>query len=176
VPLMSAWGAAIYAAEWAEAAFRADKLADEAPLIQLLQHCSTALAVELLALDSPAVPPAAEASAGSERSTEAAASAAASLRPHASAADNQPSAASSHAPAAAGSSDQAADEDSADQPPAAKLDGNVKQPPQQHGKQPPPEWESRWARSVAMALQVQRCLTAALPRRNGAIPVSLQGP
>jgi hypothetical protein len=163
VPLMSASAAAVYAAGFAEAAFRADNLINEAPLIQLLQHCSTALAVELSELDSPTAPPAAEVSAGSERPTApaagaAAAAAAAKLRLHSDAADSRPCALPPQAPASAGRSDLAPAAHSAGRLPAANPDVGVKQPLQQHGKQPPPEWVvvgSRWACSVAIALQVR---------------------
>lgn len=49
---MSAENTALYAAEIAEAAYQAGQLIDDAPLVQLLQHCSAALSADTSALDA----------------------------------------------------------------------------------------------------------------------------
>ena len=178
VPLMPASSAAVYAAELAEAAFRAGKLVDEAPLIQLLQHCSVALSNDVLA--AAALTAAyAEAGAGIDSSTEpaarsaaASASAAADLGPYVNAADSRHGAALSQAPAAAGR--PASGARSAGWPPAAEPDNGVKQPLQRHSKGPPSEWESKWARSVAVALQVLQVQMKSPQHCDGAAPILLR--
>ena len=160
MPLVSASAAPVYAAELAAAAYRAGNLVDEAPLIQLLQHCSGSLGKDIPAPAAATAPAPAQASAGSDRATElaagsAAASAASGLSCQTDAADSQPSAISSQSPVAAVQLDQGSVAHPAGWPSATQPDGDMQQPPQQHIEQPPPEWESQWALTSATVLQVQ---------------------
>lgn len=167
VPLISAPAAALCAAELAEAACRAGKLVDEAPLLQLLQHCSAALGEDVLAPAAMTASSAAEASVGSKRATEPAAGSApapasAEMTLDASAADSQPSAAPCQTPASADRPDEASAANAAGQLRAAKPDDDVKPPQQRHSLQPLPKLESRWVRSVAVALQVPQHIATVL--------------
>ena len=125
----------------------AGSLDDEAPLYQLLHNCSAALGADVSAVASAWEPAATAGSAAADAVTACAERAQAALAAVSFADDSR--AAGGQQPGAA----------SAQQRPAAQQPAGDLAPQQQPGLRPEPpqlEWESRWAKLVARALDVRQ--------------------
>jgi hypothetical protein len=158
VPVFPAEETALYAAQLADTSGASGQLEDEAPLIQLLDRCSAALAADVVELAAPPEPVAATAAAAADATAKGAAHAEADL-----AASTSSRPAGAAAPqCSTTSAQQRATQAGASQRAAARV---VPAGKQKQSTQPPaceqqlgPERESAWAAPMTIALRVrQRC-------------------
>ena len=157
MPLFPAEETALYAAQLADACGSTGELEDEAPLIQLLEHCSAALAAGVAALAAPRQRVAAGAAAGAI----AKGTAHAEVTPAASSRSRRASAAAWQRSNTAAQQRKTPASTSQDAAPRAVSGGNQSQPSQPPAceQQLGPKWESAWAAPVTVALRVrQGCL------------------
>ena len=136
VPWLTAQASALHAAQLAESCYLSGKTDDEAPLMQLLHHCSAALSADISAAPVPVMPAAAHAGAGADAGT-AAAPTTTGVSPCTDAGGRQPSAALAQAR-------------TAEQPGADQLH----HAPEQHNGATLLGWDSKWACPVVTALKV----------------------
>jgi hypothetical protein len=152
VPLFPAAETALYVAQLAESCCDAGQLKDAAPLVQLLDYCSAALAADVAAVSPEPVAAGAAAAADADASgaVQAQAAPTASSRRAGAAARQHSTTSAQQREAPAGASQHTAAH--------AETDRQQTQPPQHLSweDQLGTEWQSAWAAPVTMALLVRQ--------------------